>query len=83
MKIVINVSYGGFGYGVAKEIAPLAKRGNRTSPQLIELVETQPNKCGDLRVVEIPDNATDWIVHEYDGLEEIIYVMDGKIHWGH
>ena len=81
MKIVINGDYGGFGYGVSKEVTPLAKKENRTNPQLIMWVETQPHKCGDLRVVEIPNNATDWEINEYDGLEEIIYVVDGKIHY--
>lgn len=81
MKIVINTNYGGFGYGVSKEIATLAKRGNRASPQLIKLVETQPHKCGDLKVVEIPNNTTDWIVNDYDGLETVVYVVDGKIHY--
>lgn len=32
-----------------------------------------------LRVVEIPDEATDFYINEYDGDEEVIYVLDGKI----
>jgi hypothetical protein len=37
------------------------------------------NHIGDLVVVEIPDNATDWNIEEYDGLETVIYVLNGRI----
>lgn len=33
-----------------------------------------------LRVVEIPDCATDYQIDEYDGFETIIYVVNGKIY---
>ncbi len=36
--------------------------------------------CAKLRVVEIPDCATDYQIDEYDGFETIIYVVDGKIY---
>lgn len=42
--------------------------------------EAASGRCAVLMVVEIPDNATDWELDEYDGLESIIYVADGKIH---
>ena len=32
-----------------------------------------------LVVKEIPDNATDYMITEYDGAEGIIYVVDGKL----
>ena len=35
--------------------------------------------CARLKVVEIPDEATDWKIDEYDGSESLIYVVDGKI----
>ena len=34
-----------------------------------------------LKVVEIPDNATDWDIDEYDGIERIVYVIDGKLNY--
>ena len=37
--------------------------------------------CAELEVVEIPDGATDYYLNEYDGMESIIYVLDGKLHW--
>jgi hypothetical protein len=36
--------------------------------------------CAKLKVVEIPEEATDWELNEYDGLESITYVVDGKLH---
>ena len=30
--------------------------------------------------VEIPDEATDWEVLDHDGLEHVIYVLDGTIY---
>jgi hypothetical protein len=33
-----------------------------------------------LKVVEIPDTATDYEINEYDGAESITYVVDGKLY---
>ena len=81
MKIVINTSYG----GITDESAKLRK-----DPKFIEDVETgrfvgrvvekSPFSVGyaeTLAVVEIPDNATDMMIVNYDGIEGIIYVCDG------
>ena len=32
-----------------------------------------------LKVVEIPNIATDYLIEEYDGAEKVYYVVDGKI----
>lgn len=81
MKIVINCTFGGF--GVPDEVCE--KLGCetfddtcpiRTSKELIDWVNSH-NK--DLIVVDIPDEATDFIIHEYDGKEWIDAVVDGKI----
>jgi hypothetical protein len=82
MKIVINVEFGGFGYDVAEKFEDFVYKysDDRTNPELIQFVENQPEECGQLAVVEIPDNATDYMINEYDGLESVIYVVDGKIH---
>lgn len=47
----------------------------RTSPELIHLMETKGSewcsgRCAELKVVEIPDGV-DYIITEYDGLEQI------------
>lgn len=84
MKIVKNADFGGFGYGVAKAhqqwVREFADEEKRTDPEIVAFVEEHPTECGDLVVVEIPDTATDWQVDDYDGLETILYVVDGKIH---
>lgn len=88
MKMIINDSFGGF--GVREDV--LEKFGLseaeedtiRFDPNLIALVESGEDindDDSDLAVVEIPDNATDWFIDEYDGSEQIIYVVDGRLHW--
>ena len=59
-------------------------RDVRTDPRLVEYVEAHPKEedrhgCSLLKVVDIPDNATDWFITEYDGVETVYYVVDGKI----
>ena len=79
MKIVINTSYG----DITDESAAL-----RTNPHFIEEVESGRfvgrivEKWGyaeTLRVVEIPDDATDYRIFNYDGCELVVYVRDGMI----
>lgn len=89
MRVVINRSFGGF--SLPKEFCKKYNIGiyddefydiSRTDERLVSFVEsknfTQPT-FSKLSVVEIPDNATDWEISEYDGAEEIICVVDGKI----
>lgn len=54
----------------------------RDDPKLIELVgkDISDNYCTPFAIVEIPDEATDWEVLDYDGLEHVIYVLDGSIY---
>ena len=83
MKYIINANYGG--YGVEQEV--MDKLGlteeqayDRQNPELIKYIEEGNDvNEGDLVVVEIPDEATDFEVDEYDGYESIIAVVDGKI----
>lgn len=100
MKIVINRSWGGFGFTkkVAKELGALkyekddGKRyyyvseaeSYRTSPKLMELIEKWGSKrvsgeYANLVIKEIPDEATDYMIQEYDGMETLYYVLNGKI----
>lgn len=51
----------------------------RTDPWLVRLVEQFPKENPDLRVLEIPDEATDHCVIDHDGFEEVIFVVDGKL----
>lgn len=83
MKIVINGNWGGF--SLTKEVARQLgvetyddSIAVRTNPALIKMLE-DGIKINDLEVAEIPDNSTDYMIHEYDGMESVIYVVDGKI----
>lgn len=88
MKIVINGCFGGFSLSEAAMEACGTNwshdEDQRTNPILIEMVEhnaeAASGRCAKLEVVEIPDSATDWELDEYDGVENITYVVDGKIH---
>lgn len=84
MKIVINNTYGGYKvpdaiccrlgcncYDDSDEV--------RTNPEFIAYVENTPNTT--LAVAIVPDNITDWEILEYDGKEQIICVVDGKLYY--
>ena len=89
MKIVINKCFGGFGLSEkAKEILGIDNsfdeyQIDRNDPKLIEVVETLGDEANGryarLRVVNIPDDATDWELDEYDGAEKVLFVVNGKI----
>lgn len=91
MKIVINGCYGGFGLskkalgilGVEDEYE-YYDDAKRTDTELIKVVEELGKEAdrnfSQLTVVEIPDEATDFEIEEYDGSESVIYVLDGKIY---
>ena len=81
MKMVINANYGGFGLDVAEQYEDWVYdlESDRTNAELIEFVETHPDECGDLAIINIPKEATDWEMDECDGWESIIYVLNGKI----
>lgn len=88
MKIIINTCFGGFGVreDIEKKLGLDKMNENeiRTNPELIAMIEAGEDVdgyCAELEVVEIPDNATDYHLGEYDGMESIIYVLDGKLHW--
>ena len=86
MKLVINDCFGGFGinYEIATKYGFYKLDDIRTNEKLIELIESGID-CNDdvskLSVVEIPDEATDYYINNYDGAESVIYVVDGKIHF--
>lgn len=83
MKYVINNEFGGFSVP-----ANLIKENNwnnkylyseeiRTDIKLIEWVENHPDD--ELAIVDIPEEATDFMVNDYDGKETVYAVINGKI----
>lgn len=87
MKVVLNKCYGGFSLSnVAADILEISEHGivNRTDSALIEMIEKKGSElvsgqCAKLKIVNIPDNITDWVIDEYDGIERIIYVENGHL----
>lgn len=91
MKIVINTCYGGFGInskwcmknceeGCCREDL----RKCRECAKLIRAIEEGENvddNFSKLAVVEFPNEATDYELLEYDGIESLLYVLDGKIRY--
>ena len=92
MTFVLNKCYGGFGLSdfACEHLGLEAEwdydyRDNLMVDALASLItEFGSEKCsGDfarLQVVTIPDEATDFEVNEYDGIEELTYVINGKLH---
>lgn len=88
MKIIINECFGGF--GVAGPLEEWEERekcscyDERTNPEAIAILEQYGSAAcsgqyAELRIVEIPDETTDWEIDEYDGAESITYVVDGRL----
>lgn len=88
MKIAINELYGGFGLSSkAKKMLPKGINYltiDRTDPRLIEVIEKLGYEAnGDfakITIYDIPDEATDYKIWECDGMETLIYVVDGKMY---
>ena len=86
MKIVINACFGGF--SLPKNFCEKYHMNKyddieRTDERLISFVESRGGDvkegCSFLVVEEIPNDATDYMITEYDGAEGIIYVINGKL----
>lgn len=87
MLMVLNKCWGGFHIP-----APLCEATDlssyedidRTDSRLVEFVQGQGGDyregCSRLVVVEVPEDATDWELNEYDGFESITYVVGGKLY---
>lgn len=88
MKFVLNKCYGGFDLSEeAQEILGQADYEiKRDDPDLLALIEEKgiqfvQGKYAKLKVVEVPESATDFTLDEYDGWERIIYVVNGKLNF--
>ena len=77
MKIVVNKCFGGF------SISEKVRDALGLDSVYDEVDRTDPNEASGraarLRIVNIPDNSTDWEIDEYDGAEGVLFVVNGKI----
>ena len=84
MKLVVHKGFGGFMLPLELEEEwgiDWDHEIKRNDPRLVDAVKKGLRilDC-DLVVVEIPDEATDYIVEDYDGAEYVIYVLNGKLY---
>lgn len=94
MKVIYNACYGGFGFSKKAEKYFRANKvsnddlptfeDERTNPVRVEYVEshidTVSSEFAELAIAEVPNDATDWWIDEYDGFETVYYVQNGKHH---
>ena len=90
MKIVLNKCYGSF--SLSQYAADLLGVDTYCDPdevrydsQLMAYIEAFGSErisgnYAKLEIIKIPDNYTDYELDEYDGIERITYVVDGKIY---
>ena len=89
MELVINKCFGGFSLSdMACKALGLSSPYDdidRDNHELIKVVRKMgaqaDGRNAKLSIVEIPFEATDWHIDEYDGFESVVYVVDGKLHW--
>lgn len=48
---------------------------------LIDWILKNPEDSEGLRVINIPEEATDWDIIDYGGSETVVYVVNGKLMW--
>lgn len=92
MVFVLNKRYGGFSLspfaveqlGIEDEYSFDASNTQQVEALANLINEYGSEKCSGssakLRVIEIPNTFTDYEIMDYDGVETIIYVVDGKIY---
>ena len=85
MELVVNKCFGGFGISEqAHAWLGTDDTPDRDDPRLVECVRALGDKANGryarLYITELPYDVTDWEIAEYDGLEYVICVRNGKIY---
>ena len=90
MTFVLNKCFGGFSISqfAMEALGVDTKYPDLTADmaaQLASLIaEHGSEKCSGpyarLEVVKIPDECTDYEITDYDGIEQVTYVLDGKLY---
>lgn len=87
MKVVLNRLYGGF--SLSEEFCkayPQFKRygEDQDNQELIKCIEefginNAQGIDAEFEIFELPNETTDYYIDEYDGYNQLIYVVDGKL----
>lgn len=92
MEILVNGCFGGYNLSQAvadvlgADLHEVAFDWPRNQPELIAAVravglENAGGFFSQLRIAEIPAEATDWDIIDYDGLERVVYVLNGRLEY--
>ena len=87
MKLILHRGFGGFAVSdFVVETLGLDDPyllGDRADDFIDLWMQYGPDICSgahaNIWVIEIPDEATDWEIIDYDGFERVVYVLDGKL----
>lgn len=86
-QILVNKCYGGYSLSdeAIEALGNIDCRYDRTNPEILRIFDEMGSEAfgGDyakIKKVTLPEETTDWKMFDYDGVETIIYVVDGKIH---
>lgn len=87
MKVVLNRCYGGF--SLSKEFCEAYPQFNcyndyQDNQELIKCIEefginNAQGINAEFEIFELPSETTDYYIDEYDGYDQLIYVVDGKL----
>ena len=86
MELVINRCWGGakLSKEAADDLGVDQYDFDRDDYRVIRRVKEDVNASGGrtskLKVIEIPDECTDYMIKDYDGMETVIYVLNGKLY---
>ena len=89
MKVVLNKCYGGF--TLSEEFCKAYPQFHRyrepqTNQELIKCIEefgvaNAQGEFSEFEIFEMPDETTDYYIDEYDGYNQLIYVVNGKLNF--
>lgn len=89
MKVVLNKLFGGF--SLSEEFCKAYPQFDRyreeqDNQELIKCIEEfginkAQGRSALFQIVELPQGTTDYYINEYDGYDELIYVVDGQLNF--